>query len=232
MLDEWDQAGLPGSRPVGTGPAVAGSWPPKLEWNDLYWEDGSTTTARARRFEIGVQPSSVWNRSLTIDRVRIDDVHLAATSAFLPWAEQIIANLPEMTDESATPAQPQFDALWYEIGPIQIESLTTGLRSIEGWAWSPRRGSWQSIATLITDSNRRIDLRIRGAGAAGYEEMTIEADFTDERLLLYRSERPVGERRRWTLTGRDDGRILFPMLLPDLQDYASISGGRSPSISW
>lgn len=225
LLDDWEQAGLPGSRPLGTGPVVAAGWPPTLRWDDLYWDDGSAATARAGRLEIGVRPSSVLKRSLTIDRVRIDDLDLAAASAFLPWAEQLLANLPEMTARSAVPERPQPNAVWFEIAPIQIESLTTGFRRIEGWAWSPRRGSWQSIARMITDSSRQIDLRIEGSGAAGYEETAMEATLSDGRLFRYLTERPVGEQRRWSLTGRDDGRFLLSTLLPGFIDHASMSGG-------
>jgi len=225
LLDDWAQSGLPGSRLIGTGPAVAIDWPPVLKWGDLFWEDGDAATARCSQLELGVDPSSVLKRNLLIDRVRIDDLYVQAASAFLPGLEHILSNLPERSGEGVRPERPYPDAVRIEIAPIRVESLRTEFRRIEGWAWSERRGSWEAIAQLVTEADKRIDLRIEGSGTAGYEELILDANLSDDRSFRYRSERPVGERRRWTLTGRDDGNLLLAMLLPGGPDPDWMSDG-------
>ncbi|MDM7915370.1 MAG: hypothetical protein QUU85_08915, partial [Candidatus Eisenbacteria bacterium] len=181
VLAGWQDAGLPGSAPRGDGPRLVGIWPPRLRWDDVTWTDSGGATLRCDHLVLEIEPSRLFGRSLRLRAISVSQLEWETSPPRSRWISPFLASLPSQEPPGLEDPPPR--AIRFSIDGFRIAPGPLEIGSLEGWAASPRRGSWSLRARGSTPEGRGWSIRGMGSGYRGEANLTLETVLGPDRSL-------------------------------------------------
>ncbi len=218
-LSHWQEAGLPGRAPQGSGPTFHLGVPPTLSWSDVRWTASDSVSVECRRLDIAVRPLRLLRGGVQITAISAEGLRIDADPVTEPWCRAILEGLAD-TLGPAKPLPPDPGSMRFNLQDVGFRSGSLRVDRIEGRAWAPRRAAWECEARIMLTGGRGVELDARGTGRVGAAE--VQADFSSgsrHRLELAARHLP-GAPWTWRASAQDDGRLL--LALPLLERYRSM----------
>lgn len=214
LLSHWQEAGLPGSAPQGTGPSFRVGLPPSLSWSNVRWSPEDSIQVDCGTLDVSVGLARLLRGQLRITRISAEDVVVDVGSAAGMWSRSIIEGLAD-TLGPVEPSRAGMRAIGFDLRGIELRGSDLRVARVAGRAWIPRHASWESAARLELPDGRGVDITARGAGSAGVAELDV--GLSSGPLHSVRVSARHAPRSPWTWRGsaQDDGRLLLAMPLLD-----------------
>ncbi len=217
-LSHWQEAGLPGRAPRGSGPTFHLGVPPTLSWSDVQWMASDSLSVECRKLDIAVRPLRLVRGGVQITAISAEGLRIEADPVTEPWCRAILEGLAD-TLEPAKPLPADRNSMRFKLLDVGFRRGNYRVDRIVGRAWAPRRAAWECEARIVLTDGRGVDFGARGTGRVGAAE--VQADFSSDsrHRLDLAARRPVGGPWTWRASARDDGRLL--LALPPLDPYRS-----------